>query len=446
MIVRFSHKLGCRLLAGWWTVAILASLLMVAQATAQDVSQSAKGQIAAQQASKLAAIAAFYDALSSKARANNPDVRIAQSKLEEARADLNRTRQQVAQRVHEAFFALRTQKLSIDEAFFRLEAARKLMANRGISQEELRGAEMLLAGTQAKQSELEVQLLFLTGRPAAAIGDAKDKRSISTKLEVLLEEALKSHPDIRLAEAKVRSAEAELNRIQLQASQQAVMLQSAINSQQTNIEFAQKGLERLTHLRQTGAASSEQEAAAQRALIDAKAKLKTLETELAFLTGQGTSQPKSAAPKVYAAWVQASEIEAKGDRPRLPNYPVDPAMAEKLLVAFAREVTFEPYHGPLTGLLKTTEETHNLGFAFRFVGLDKLEIDMEMRHPLPLHAVLQAIQDQYGVRFFVRDYGILAVASDASPQGDPIDGLAGMQDFWKTFGRQAKGTAIPAKP
>src|SRR5262245_44326019 len=55
--------------------------------------------------------------------------------------------------------------------------------------------------------------------PAKAESAAPKKAEGTPSLEEMLAAALKNNPDIRVAEAKVREAEAELKRIQLQVSQ-----------------------------------------------------------------------------------------------------------------------------------------------------------------------------------------------------------------------------------
>src|SRR5438477_8495528 len=56
-------------------------------------------------------------------------------------------------------------------------------------------------------------------------GEAAGKSAPAPSLEELLTRALKDNPDIRVAETKVREAEAELNRIRLQVMQKVVAYQ-----------------------------------------------------------------------------------------------------------------------------------------------------------------------------------------------------------------------------
>src|SRR5438132_13243758 len=60
---------------------------------------------------------------------------------------------------------------------------------------------------------------------------SKPKQEKPTALDEMLAKALRDNPDIRVAEAKVREGEAELNRVRLQVMQKVVALQHTLATQ-----------------------------------------------------------------------------------------------------------------------------------------------------------------------------------------------------------------------
>src|SRR5947208_549434 len=69
------------------------------------------------------------------------------------------------------------------------------------------------------------------GGSAAQKPQAKPEKPAT--LEEMLAKALKDNPDIRVAESKVREAEAELNRVRLQVMQKLVALQHSLKTQRS---------------------------------------------------------------------------------------------------------------------------------------------------------------------------------------------------------------------
>ena len=80
-----------------------------------------------------------------------------------------------------------------------------------------------------------------TARPASAGAD-KPKQEKPATLDEMLAKALKDNPDIRVAESKVREAEAELNRVKLQVMQKVVALRHSLESQKATVQEAANDL------------------------------------------------------------------------------------------------------------------------------------------------------------------------------------------------------------
>ena len=67
------------------------------------------------------------------------------------------------------------------------------------------------------------------------VPEVKDQPAKS-KLEEMLEKALKDNPDVRLAAAKLAEAEAELNRARLQVVHQVASAYQAVEAQKAAVE------------------------------------------------------------------------------------------------------------------------------------------------------------------------------------------------------------------
>src|SRR5437870_8600406 len=72
-------------------------------------------------------------------------------------------------------------------------------------------------------------------------------------LEAMLSVALKSNPDIQVAEAKLREAEAGLNKARVQVLQQLVTAKNAVDSQRAAVAAAEAAMKRVQEMRNSGA-------------------------------------------------------------------------------------------------------------------------------------------------------------------------------------------------
>jgi hypothetical protein len=105
-------------------------------------------------------------------------------------------------------------------------------------------------------------------------------------LEEMLNKALKDNPDIRVAEAKAREADAELNRTRLQVTQKVLAFHHSRESQKAIIKVAEEDLQRIQKLEANKAVSQEEVKQAQQRLSASKAKLAEIEAEMPYLLGQ----------------------------------------------------------------------------------------------------------------------------------------------------------------
>src|SRR5206468_7820042 len=91
------------------------------------------------------------------------------------------------------------------------------------------------ASGQGRPEGMMSQMRGMMGGRMGMGQPAKPAQAAEPTLEEMLTNALKDNPDIRVAEAKVREAEAELNRTRLQVTQKIVALQQALLAQKAEV-------------------------------------------------------------------------------------------------------------------------------------------------------------------------------------------------------------------
>jgi hypothetical protein len=115
---------------------------------------------------------------------------------------------------------------------------------------------------------------------------AQPAQGAEPTLEEMLNKALKDNPDIRVADAKVREADAELNRTRLQVTQKVLAFHYSRESQKAVVKFAEENMARIRKLNEKVAISAEDVKIAEQQLSAAKAKLAEIEAEMPYLLGQ----------------------------------------------------------------------------------------------------------------------------------------------------------------
>jgi hypothetical protein len=291
------------------------------------------------------------------------------------------------------------------------------------------------------------------GQPPAASKEDKaaapqknDKKPPSSLLESLLAKALKDNSDIRVAESKVREAEAQLNKTRMEIMQKVVKAYHEIAAHKALVDIAEERMGRVRALGSRAAISHEEVSAAQHALQQAKANLAKAEVEMPFLTG---TQPVPAvrlwdratgremlhlrgstfgvieqdSSSNYAAEVQALmgfRLHAAGK--------VNETTAEKL-----RQILKTPVQGTFSAqklvmLLEEKAKGFNVIWWHTKITQDvNYRADgLNLTAPVPLGAALQWIEDSWNCRFVLRDYGIALVDRDRVPPGAAL-----LQEVWR---------------
>jgi hypothetical protein len=302
-------------------------------------------------------------------------------------------------------------------------------------------------------------------KPADPNKPAGEKKP--SQLEELIAQALRDNPDIRVAEAKTREAEAELSRVRLQVIQKVVAhqhtvetLEGAVTAAEANLTLAEANVrlaeteyQRMLNLKNavtpadldTARAKLDKSKAdlsgARAALQAAKADLAKAQAELPYLLGKASKDDKQDdATKRALEWLKIHQIDDRSSTARglyaleiaraeaawnaadLPRGTV----AEKLRKALDTPVSLKFGTGevPLDDILaflKQKAGTPIVTTLPRELMAKKFMVSLEN---VPLGATFQAVEDVAGVQFAVRDYGILV--SDKLPSG-----VKRLHDFWK---------------
>jgi hypothetical protein len=317
--------------------------------------------------------------------------------------------------------------------------------------------------------------------PAAVL----PQKSTLPPLDEVLDQALKNNPDVRVAEAKLREAEAELNRIRLHVSQKVITLLGEIGTQKKIVEEAEQRFSTQEKLRSREISSPEDLRGAQLTLEREKAKLAALEAEMPSLIGKlpkilsASSADRSILGIKLDVGVDTSLIEVRPfpadtaaisaafssdgtlvatqgadgklrvldardgkllfELLTMGNFapPAPGSMAEKIREALNKPITLTVQDCTLGEVLSTVRaKVPEVPFHCH-VGLPmKRSFQLEQ---LPLGACLQAIEDAFQngpIRFVVRDYGILATTGGGAPPG-----AVSVENFWKR-----RVAEKPAKP
>ena len=244
-------------------------------------------------------------------------------------------------------------------------------------------------------------------------------------LEELLAKAVKENPDIRVAESKVREAEAELSRARLAAMQKVVKLHHEINAHRALVSQARKDLDRALRLAAQQAIAREEVVQAQNALQVAQANLAKAEAELPFLLGK---QPTIA---TFLATVDAEFVE----NIRLWDFhtgkvvaaPIAGTMAEKIRKALDTPVQLKFEKVELDDVLESLRELLGVNIVRAEKHTKNDPVTIRFSQPVPFGAAAQWLEDNTNVRFVVRDYGIVVTDAKNIPPGAML-----LHDFWKS--------------
>jgi len=255
-------------------------------------------------------------------------------------------------------------------------------------------------------------------------------------LQQMLEQALRANPDIRVAEAKLRDAEAELSRTRLKVMTRVVELQHEIRALKSAVDFAQKRYTRLKDLAEHKSVDQrlvdEQEAP----LLKAKAELAKAEAEFPYLLGNapltGAEAMAGDASAVARALRALAKTAAAPAEPGVVFVPyVAPGVHAKVHKALDEKIKLDHPEGvtlkDLADFLQEHSGGLNVTLALGPGNLTEVQFPLAFKQPVAVGAVYEWLEDQFPVRCVVRDYGIVIAVRERVPPG-----AAHLLDLWRS--------------
>lgn len=248
-----------------------------------------------------------------------------------------------------------------------------------------------------------------TGPKAGVAAPDSDVSGLDELLPVVLE----NNPDILLAKAKLREAEAELNRVQAQATRELMTLHQTVSQQRTDVAELQDEVARLEAAYAAGTPNARDFHAKQKELRMAIAALASSKAQLDFFCGRqqkgfgalkpGAARTSKPANEQFLNWRAAIDVFH------------DTKTLQRFLTDLQKELDVKFDQTPLTEVVSQLQQGSGIDFLISDKDTSYLKVTLTLRK-CKLGAILQAIEDQYPqvptVRFIARDYGFLITRSE----------------------------------
>jgi hypothetical protein len=257
-------------------------------------------------------------------------------------------------------------------------------------------------------------------------------------LEDTLDKALRNSADIKAAEAKVRNAEAELNRVRQQVLTKATALHADLNLAKRMLAVAEQSLAINERANKSGTTPLESLLAAQAMVEKHRGEVEKLETELKSLRGEFAVKLSSAAfsPDGGQMWAAMSDgsiriwdaATGQAVRPPAASRPetVKAPMMDRIKKLLDQEVQLNA-GAPVPQALRMVLEEAKSDIPVRELMGKELDANVVLKGKLPVGAWIQAIEDtDPDVRVVIRDYGLLLTTRAGVPEG-----ALRVQELWK---------------
>jgi hypothetical protein len=279
----------------------------------------------------------------------------------------------------------------------------------------------------------------------------------TTALEESLAQALANNPDVRVAEAKLREAEAELNRARMQVMQK---VSEQNNKLEPARQIARSAADYVEYVKRLGGAVARVEVIkAEDELVKAKAEVARIEADLNALLGRVPGAKAEADPTIrrgleFLLRQQNANARWQGPGVIVPDRPesltelsvaallaagkvvwlpetVRPEMAQRVRkflnapVKFDKPVEHVPVKDLIDFLMRASKS--DVPLLIQSQAGDG-NVQLGIKGELTVGAVVQALEDlQPELAFAVRDYGILVTVRDKMPAK-----AVRLLDFWRS--------------
>jgi hypothetical protein len=300
---------------------------------------------------------------------------------------------------------------------------------------------------------------------SAMFGTQASRPSSTAKksgLEAAIDLALLNNPDLRVADAKVREAEASMSRTRLQVLQKVVTAYQAIEEAKAAVKHAESGLARVKRLHSSGVGGTVEEVQqAEAAVAAAKSKEAAAQAELDYLQGKAATKKAAGFSQGRTTTSPIELMYSLHDPSTLVTTSFDPYGSNTLAAAAMYSVKLRP-EGPAADRLRKALEAK---MSAAWGGSPVREVLAELRktsgihiqaaekgpawdekvtaklESVPLSAVLQLLEDVLGDhRVIVRDYGLLITSKSQVPPGATT-----LAEFLRA-GAKAAGDPTTTKP
>jgi hypothetical protein len=291
---------------------------------------------------------------------------------------------------------------------------------------------------------------------AGAPKEEKKAKAESPSLAQMLEQALKHNPDIQAADAKVRDAEAELNRVRLKALSKIAALHAEIAALRENARVAQEQLQSMSAQYKAGQANLAELGAPTIAVQKAKADLARAAAEMPYLLGArlglgpngiGPYFPGIGAKEEVRLHRSAVHPANKGAlvpmilpglswkrtplaiAPEQTVHSLPRTLAENLRIVLDEEIDVNLSDVTIKQIaeLLTKKFSRSITISLRLEDNRDAKNDSPFKGRITVGAVFQWIEDEYdGVKCVVRDYGIMIADENLVPPG-----AIPLLEFWR---------------
>lgn len=243
-----------------------------------------------------------------------------------------------------------------------------------------------------------VLVLFLAASAALAQNTGGPTGPVPTNLEEMIATGLRASPEVLLAEAKLRQAQAELNQTRLKVTREIVGAFNEKKQKQSALVGVERELQFAAKTAASGATSAVELEKVKARLSEAELGIAQSDADIRYLLGVGSQlDPAQVRDPV------------SNDRPRKTVARPD-TIPESLREALARQVNAQFEKTPLGDAMAALSQQAGVSIILdQQAGVSPKdgEVSLVLAKPVPLATALQALADLNDFVFVFRDYGIL---------------------------------------
>ncbi len=232
---------------------------------------------------------------------------------------------------------------------------------------------------------------------------AANAPALPSNLNDMLAMALSSNPEILVAEAKVREAQAELNQVRLGVMKEVATLYGQRRNHEQQLVLLKDGMNVVKQQVAAGQKPQEELTKAMGALASGEIGLTTCAAQIRYVLGAGGDAGNRLAA---APGARAEEPQAVIRVPR-------PDISEEFAQALDTPVPAEFEDKPLAQVFADWQKAAGIPLVVQTLSIGEGNMTMRFPKPLPLRLALLAIHDvQRDVCFIMREYGIMVAYTE----------------------------------